>query len=250
MRRLLLVGGMLLAVTLSNGSMAADMPLKAPPAPIPELGWTEFYFGINIGYATGHSSWCTDADAANCLGAHPIDIYAPNMGGITNGGQFGYRWQIPGTPAVVGAEAMFGAATINTSGPATIVPTNTRYMGFNTLASATGQLGFAVGRLLAYGKGGWAEEEIDLDAQNTTTGADLNSWTWVNGWTAGGGLEYKIFTHFSLAFEYDYYQFNPSAISGTNTLGATFACAFCDFGATKIQAVTGRINIKLWPWGP
>jgi opacity protein-like surface antigen len=83
------------------------------------------------------------------------------------------------------------------------------------------------------------------------TGADLSTWQWVNGWTAGAGLEYMLFTHFSIGLEYNYYQFDVSNMSaGPNSLGANIACPFCDFGKTSIQTVSGRINIKLWPYGP
>lgn len=252
MKRLTWVGVLLLAATLSSGSMAADLTVKSPPGPVPAWGWTEFYFGLNIGYANGQTSWCTDANAPNCLTGHPTDIFNEKPSGIVEGGQFGYRYQVPNTPAVIGFEAMLDGLDISTSAAGVPSPAIlTRYTEFNNLASVTGSLGFAVGRLLAYGKGGWAATELSLDADNTTTGADLSTWKWENGWTAGAGLEYQLYTHFSIGVEYNYYQFDVGNISGlTNTLGAVVPCSFCDFGRTSVQTITGRINIKLWPWGP
>jgi outer membrane immunogenic protein len=243
----------MLSAALSNSAMAADL-LKAPPAPIPMWGWTEFYFGISIGYADAQTSWCTDANAANCLTGHPVDIFNQKPSGITNGGEFGYRYQIPNTPAVVGVEAMIGGLSANTTAAGVPSPaTLTRYTQFNNLESVTGQLGFAIGRTLVYGKGGWAATELHLDADNTVTGADLSTYKWVeDGWTAGAGIDYQLFTHFSVGFEYNYYQFNVGNVSGlvSTAGGGPVACSFCDFGRTSVQTFTGHINIKLWPWGP
>jgi outer membrane immunogenic protein len=251
MKRVLVAGIFLLAGTLSSPLMAADMAAKMPePAgPVPTWGWTEFYFGLNIGWAQGTTSWCTEAEGIACPG--PDTFSSGPSADVVEGGQFGYRWQMPNSPLVLGTEIMFDGLDINTTTNGVAVPSTTRYTQFNNLVSATGSLGLTMGRLLAYGKGGWAATELHVDADDAVSGADINSWQWVNGWTAGGGLEYMFFTHFSVGLEYNYYQFNVANMSaGPNTLGATIACPFCDFGKTSVQTVTGRINIKLWPWGP
>jgi outer membrane immunogenic protein len=249
MKRVLLAGMFLLAETLSSPLMAADMPLKAPALPAPVWSWTEFYFGLNIGGAQGTTSWCTEAEGTVCPGP---DLYNAKPSGIVEGGQFGGRWQMPNAPVVLGAEVMFDGLDVSTVAPGVLSPgTQTRYTQFNNLVSATGSLGLAMGRLLAYGKGGWAATELHLDANDGVSGADLSSYDWVNGWTAGAGLEYMLFTHFSIGVEYNYYQFDVGNMgAGPNTLGTNIACPFCDFGRTNVQTITGRINIKLWPWGP
>jgi outer membrane immunogenic protein len=249
MKRVLVAGIFLLAGTLSSPLMAADMAVKAPEGPVPTWGWTEFYFGLNIGAGNATTSWCTEAEGTVCPGP---DTFSAKPTSVVEGGQFGYRWQVPSAPLVLGVEAMFDGFDADTTANGVLSPaTQTRYTEFNNLASATGSVGLAMGRLLAYGKGGWAATELHLDAADNTTGADISTWQWVNGWTAGGGLEYELFTHFSIGLEYNYYQFNVANMSaGPNTLGATIACPFCDFGKTSIQTVSGRINIKLWPWGP
>ena len=230
--------------------MAADMTVKAPEGPVPVWGWTEFYFGLNIGWANSATSWCTEAEGTLCPG--PDTFSSGRLTSVTEGSQFGIRWQMPNTPLVLGVEGMFNGLNVSTSAPGILSPaTQTRYTEFNNLASATGSLGLAMGRLLAYGKGGWAITELHLDADDAVSGADLSTWQWVNGWTAGGGLEYMLFTHFSIGIEYNYYQFNVSNFGAlSNTLGGSVACPFCDFGRTSVQTVTGRINVKLWPWGP
>jgi outer membrane immunogenic protein len=254
MKRVICIGVLLLAALSSGRAMAADMPVKVPTVVVPQWGWTEFYFGVNIGYAQGKTSWCTDAEFVNCGTAAPTDIYSATSDGLVEGGQFGYRWQIPNTFVVVGFEAMLDGLTISSSkngvpSPATL----TRYTSFNNLGSATGQFGFAMDRLLAYGKGGIAMTELNLDAQNIATGVDLSTtgWKWVEGWTAGVGLEYMLYTHLSIGVEYDYYQFDVGNINGlTNTAGVVIGCAFCNFGRTSVQTIVGRLDVKLWPWGP
>jgi outer membrane immunogenic protein len=249
MKRVLVAGIFLLAGTLSSPLMAADMPVKAPEAPVPMWGWTEFYFGLNIGWGNTTTSWCTEAEGVACPGLDPFSGHSTS---VVEGGQFGMRWQMPNSPLVLGTEIMFDGFNPNATANGVLSPTTqTRYTAFNNLSSATGSVGLAMGRLLAYGKGGWAITELHLDADDAVSGADLSTWQWVNGWTAGAGLEYMLFTHFSIGLEYNYYQFNPGNIGPMpNTLGVNVACPFCDFGKTNIQTVSGRINIKLWPWGP
>jgi outer membrane immunogenic protein len=241
-----------IAATLATPVLAADMPMpvKAPEAPI-VWSWTEFYFGVHIGYADANTSWCTDAFAVNCA-AGQGDRISQNPYGYAVGGQFGYRWQATNN-IVLGAEYMLDGTQINITSPSHLDPNGTRYSSFNNLESATGQLGFAFDRTLIYGKAGWALTSVNFDAADTVTGADLSNpqWKWVQGWTAGAGLEYMLWTHVSIGVDYNYYQFNISNFTNlvANT-GTTVGCSFCNFGKTNVQTVLARINVKLWPWGP
>jgi len=249
MRRLLLAGALLLAA--SNHSMAADLPLKAP-GPVPVWGWTEVYFGVNIGEAYGRTSWCTDASIANCAtpGVTPTDVVSLSPEGAIVGGQFGYRWQAT-EYLVLGAEAFFDGLAINKTVPS-LFAGEALNTSFNSIGSVTGQLGFApTNRFLIYGKGGWATTDLHLDASNGIAGTDLSTFKWLQGWTAGAGLEYMLWTHLSIGIEYNYYQFSVGNITGlVDTTGVVRACSFCDFGRTNIQTVLGKVNIKLCPWGP
>ena len=59
------------ALMLATGSaFAADMPLKAPVAPLPVVipyNWTGFYVGINVGYSWGRRDNDGLASEANGL---------------------------------------------------------------------------------------------------------------------------------------------------------------------------------------
>ncbi len=243
-----LVGVSAIAALLAAPAQAADMPMpvKASAPPI-VWNWTEYYFGVHIGYAQGGTSWCTTLVTAAC-GA---DTISQNPYGYAIGGQFGGRWQI--NNFVIGAEYQLDGLAINQTSPSRADPNGTRYSAFNNLQSLTGQAGIALDRTLLYGKGGWALTRVNFDAQNTVTGLDVSTpqWKWVDGWTAGAGLEYLLWTHVSIGVEYDYYRFNIG--NYTNLLsnaGGVVGCAFCNFGRSDVQTITARLNVKLWPWGP
>jgi outer membrane immunogenic protein len=243
-----LIGVSAIAASLASSAQAADMamPVKAPAPPI-VWNWTEFYFGVHIGYAEGDTSWCTALVVANCADRTSQEPY-----GYSIGGQFGYRYQI--NNFVIGAEYLLDGLALNQTSPANpaIDPGGTRYSAFNNIQSLTGQAGLAFDRTLFYGKGGWALTRVNYDAINGA-GVDLSTpqWKFVDGWTVGAGLEYLLWTHVSIGVEYDYYRFNIGNYTGLLTnAGAVVGCAFCNFGRSDVQTITARLNVKLWPWGP
>src|ERR1043166_790855 len=78
---------------LTGPGVAADMPLKAPPAVVPLWTWTGFYAGVNVGYSWGRSDTTvtvTDATTGALLavGSSRFDLTGP-----IGGGQIGYNWQ-------------------------------------------------------------------------------------------------------------------------------------------------------------
>jgi outer membrane immunogenic protein len=105
----------------SGLAFAADMAVKAPPAPAPAPAplptWTGFYVGGNIG--AGFGTFKTDFNiapvtATGSLGPLTATFTTPGFagrdevypGGFIGGGQIGYNWQL--SPIwVVGLEADF-----------------------------------------------------------------------------------------------------------------------------------------------
>src|SRR5690242_4909512 len=97
MNRFLLAAAIL---AFTGSAYAADMPLKAPPAPPPPPSWTGFYIGIN-----GGGGWGTVDPQARDIG--PDGFFAPaNVGAVQAGasrhfdtsgglagGQIGYIYQ-------------------------------------------------------------------------------------------------------------------------------------------------------------
>jgi outer membrane immunogenic protein len=99
---------------IGTSAFAADMPVKAPPAPppAPVYNWNGFYAGVNVGASFGRAK--TDFNGApvtvfdhgtafaNTPGFSDSQITAPS--GIIGGAQIGYNWQF--SPIwVVGLEA-------------------------------------------------------------------------------------------------------------------------------------------------
>jgi len=243
----LAISALLIASPLSTAS-AADMAVRSPaPVPAPVFSWTGLYIGGNLGGAWSRSSWCTDATVTTCAtpGVVPIDNISESSSGITGGAQFGFRWQMANN-FVLGLEGMFDYLNLKNNSADPLFAGRTRSTSFTDLESVTGQLGYAIGRGLVYGKGGWAATTIGLDANNTNPGGfDLNTSQWTTGWTAGGGLEYMVLENVSLGVEYDYYRFNVSSFSGLlNTGGVVIPCSFCNFGNTSIQTLSARVNFK------
>src|SRR5687768_7315434 len=112
-----LLSGVAFLMCLAAPSMAADMPLKAPPATAiaAVYNWTGFYLGGHVGYGWGRST-LNDVDNF-CLGIsncpNPPDRY--NFDGIVGGVQAGYNWQTGNL--VFGVEADFSFSGIDEKTP-------------------------------------------------------------------------------------------------------------------------------------
>lgn len=227
-----------LAATLGmiSAASAADLPSRkaAPPVYVPPvMTWNGFYVGANVG-----GSW-KEGQTRSALLPLEAPVYSSNgalvatgtgvvsnntegSAGITGGLQAGYNWQV--SPMfVVGAETDFQGTSLGSGGNGNSAA---RALSLNTVGfgdtvwvgtSAANQLqwfGTVRGRagvaimpqLLVYGTGGFAYGQVQrvngLTAQNAVQ----------TGWTAGGGLEYKLNSNWSVKGEYLYTQ-----LSGNNT---------------------------------
>jgi len=241
---------MVAAVAPLNSADAADMAVKAPttfgPAPVPL--WDGLYIGANVGDARSSTSWCTDATVlTGCGGGAPTDQVSMKASGLVAGGQVGYRFVLGNF--VIGPEAMLDGlqihSTIGDANPG-IGAGRTRTTTFSGIQSVTGDAGFAFDRFLAYGKGGWALTHVSYDANSVVDG-DLKANQYVQGWTAGGGLEYTLPAGgWSIGVEYDYYRFNPgNQINLANNNGG-LPCGFCNFGGqTNVQTILARLNLRI-----
>jgi outer membrane immunogenic protein len=243
MKRLLLAGVALAAVSVGAPAMAADLPAYEEPIIVPIYDWTGFYVGVNGGY-----SWGKSATGFNLAGFPPFSGNL-NMGGGLLGGQAGYNWQV-NRNFVFGFEADFQGArqdgTLNdTAGPfcttaAGIITTTTCTSGSASLeqtlrwfGTARLRLGvLATSHLMFYATGGVAygeiENSVSISTNTTTTlsfmgvpiGATATSpiaAATVNteraGWVVGGGTEYVLSGPWTAKVEYlfvDYGSFSNS----------------------------------------
>lgn len=175
----------LIALCVSATARAADLPVKAPPAPLPLYNWSGFYLGANLGGA-----WTSGS----------LNIPGNNLyGGLTEfigGVQAGYNFQAG--HLLFGVEGDFDGATFGH--PALPTPT-LGSVSQNWIATVAGRIGLVEDNWLLYGKfgGGWVQSNATLNFAGVTwQGSNTSS-----GWLAGVGIEYGFKPHWTLKLEYD-----------------------------------------------
>jgi outer membrane immunogenic protein len=151
---------------------------------------------------------------------------------MIGGGVLGYNAQAG--VFVYGLEVDLGELDASVSG--------TRTSGGNTLAvksnrgfygDITGRAGVTLGNALLYGKGGFAFFTGNVHVNITPANIDQDSGPFT-GWTAGGGLEYKISHALSVKAEYQYFD-----LSNTN-----FSCCIAS-AAGKIDDLITAHTLKV-----
>jgi outer membrane immunogenic protein len=199
----LLIAGAALAALIGTPALAADMALKAPPAPIaPMYSWAGFYLGVE-----GGGGWAKSRQT-DTFGVTSGDY---NQSGGLAGGTIGYNWQV--NNFVFGGEADMSWAHINGStSPVTCAApscfTNMRWL--NTDRARLGVLVGAQNQFLLYVTGGLAGAEIKSGQASCVTppGAiaicgTKTEWAGVGG----AGVEAMIAPHWSAKVEYLYTNF-------------------------------------------
>lgn len=188
-QNILALAGLLIGVVAASVASAADMAVKARPAPLPEVwSWSGFYIGGNVGGAWSDNSrdyampFTTPGNIfVNCgapagvalpvlVGANPYDLSTgcSRPSSAIAGGQIGYNWQA-GT-WVYGLEAdgawqrliehsytRFGTNTA-AGAPIGSVATDTTYFRSEQgpIGTFRGRVGYAPGNWLLYATGGLA----------------------------------------------------------------------------------------------
>jgi outer membrane immunogenic protein len=187
-----------------------DVPYVAAPT------WTGFYVGANVGGAWANLKETLGADITGQ--GFSWDNYGT---GVIGGGQVGYNYQ---TGAFVfGLEADFGG--IGLSHSHLLVPDSRFSSRDNSgfYADVTGRLGYAAGPALFYAKGGWAYFDGEVSYRDSAVPANNGTHTGVDGWTVGGGIEYKLSPAWGLKGEYQYFDFGATDLkpfNGTGTVSA------------------------------
>ena len=186
MSKTIRTGVSLAALMMAAGAaQAADLPrtYKAPAYVAPSFAnWTGFYAGLNAGYGFGKSDWDVPAVSPEPKGF---------VGGVTLGYNFQtgmWLWGIEGDAAYsdMKGDETCGAGTCETK---------------NTwLGTARARLGYAGwNNWLPYVTGGAAV----ADTMAARAGGASANKTKV-GWTAGAGVEYAMWSNWSVKLEYLY----------------------------------------------
>jgi len=201
-----------IAVALTAGASAADLPYRAPaaaPAYVAAPTWTGLYVGANVGYSAGRSPI---SSTTTLVGVPPTVFLAgtsdTSVNGAIGGGQIGYNWQF-NPNWLLGIEGDFdwtgqrGSVTT-----LDFLQTSTAEAKLDWLATIRGRFGYITGNSLWYVTGGWADGRREL---NTTyafgTPAIFAGSSSVkstkSGWTVGGGVETKLWnSNWSAKLEY------------------------------------------------
>ncbi len=240
------------ALALTQVASAADLPRKAPAyiPPPPPFTWTGCYVGVNAGWGHVKHDLSTFAPpfppndindtartAINNAGAATLD-----KDGFTGGGQVGCNWQPGWASLVLGIEGDFNGIDGDTSRNTGnyVEPVSGRTVrsiddiGMNWFATIRGRLGWAFDRVLVYGTGGVAFANVDISKRfawdfadgcpvvsglnECHVGGDNSTRT---GWTAGGGVEWAFYDHWSAKAEYLYADLGDVTYTTTN-IGAFF----------------------------
>src|SRR5688572_214558 len=149
-----------LGVLAAGSAAAADMPMKAVPAPYvqPFYNWNGFYIGGHLGWVKSESSWTTDVFPGVSVGT--------SKDGILGGGQIGYNWQF--NNFVLGIEGQMSGSDLGASRTVTNgFDSLTLSADVNWIASLTGKFGFTANNWLFYMKGGAAWIDVGADATLT-----------------------------------------------------------------------------------
>ncbi len=196
-----------------------DGGYKEPPGPVPLpiALWSGFYIGPSFGW-----SWSRIRAANNALiitNNGTVPFSHPGTNGMIGGGQIGYNVQA--SNFVYGIELDFGGLDIGASATKTDPNNPARVLTVRSSAGfygdITGRAGLTVGNALLYLKGGFAYFTGNVQVTDLYDGIVQDTGIFT-GWTAGGGIEYKLTRTLSLKGEYLYFGLDSSNFSCCVTL--------------------------------
>jgi outer membrane immunogenic protein len=209
MKRLVLAGALLLVI--SGLTQAADMPLKALPAPPAAFTWTGIYGGGYIG-----GMW---AKTDNDFVSPPPASWQQSASVVIAGGIIGIQYQWGNL--VLGAEGNAGKALSNGLGTASCNPAASCIGGTTITAtspsaifSVGGRAGWAFGYWLPYVSGGYANAATFVQAIQSPATTEVGR-TSPDGAYIGGGLDYAVWG-LVVGLEYRHYDFQTQRVEPFN----------------------------------
>jgi outer membrane immunogenic protein len=174
-------------IAASAADLGPAPSYKAPAYVAPSYAtWSGFYVGVNAGYGFGK------ADAAAGGNADPKGFLA--------GGTIGYNLQTGVWVWGIEGDIDYSAMKDDSGGADVKVP---------WFATARGRIGYAGwGNLMPYITGGAAFANLKVDAAGVSDNATRV------GWTAGAGLEYAMWSNWSVKVEYLYADLGTYSLTG------------------------------------
>jgi outer membrane immunogenic protein len=218
-----LFAGAVVAALFSVGSAsAADLPSRksAPATPFvqaPAFTWTGLYAGLNAGYAFGQFN-------DNNIAGHRFR----KADGFVGGGQIGYNYQINQIVLGIEADAQLSQFDAKAS-PITGGGYGKGEVGY--FGTVRGRLGYAMGRTMIYGTGGWAYGQAKV---STVPGVAINALASdknnLSGYALGAGIEHALTNNITVRGEYMYVDLDKKSYFLPNTKVGT------DFSVVRLGA--------------
>jgi outer membrane immunogenic protein len=253
----LILGASLLAFAFSGSAIAADLPIKAAPAPVQEavFTWTGFYIGGHVGWGWARTkNKILEADNNFFPQNH---VLRNDVDGFLGGGQIGFNYQTGQFVFGVEVDGTWSDIGGRNGTPAVLLANrlSDNEGSVHAIVLATGRLGLAYGNALFYVKGGGAWARFDNvnfsrnTANNTilqvTSGNENRS-----GWTIGGGLEYAFSGNWSVKGEYNFVDFGNERVTrtGLNYGTGEHVTRFREHDTT-VQMVKFGINYRFFGGG-
>ena len=213
MKNISLVWLAVAAMTGIASASAADLgyPAKVPqPARTPTFNWTGCHIGAHAGEGSGHTRMRDPVPNGDIDATMTGQTANTDMAGGFFGGQVGCDYQLNGN-WVAGVEA--SASGSNITG------TNQDQFNFNwtlraqtdRFGAVTGRVGWAVDRVLLYGRGGVAFAHNKFEIENANINLGQPSMGRV-GWTLGAGVEWAFAPTWSVFLEANHYQFGEKDV--------------------------------------
>lgn len=240
------------ALAAVAGCAAFSVSAFAEPT-VSANSWTGLYLGGHIGYGSGGADWQN-------TNVNPYSALAPNSpitnagqsfspDGVVAGVQVGANYQI--NQIVAGVEVSYSGTKLDQSAGITpganVSPTAVLETDIRDLVLVTARLGYTpANSWLVYVKGGYAGANLNIKGTDFGgAGFNFENKGWSNGWTLGGGAEFKLSNRISLAIEYDHIELGSTTITG-NIANLPQFPDIVKVSAT-VEEVTARLNIKLTP---
>jgi len=210
------------------GSAVGPAPVAAMPvkSPVPAWSWTGFYVGGNGGYGVGSDPFSQLVTVAGTPGFSTFaKANVAPVGGLL-GGQAGYNWQAGAVVLGVEADAQWADLDGQSCGiscpgffGAAFYPTVSQRLDW--FATARGRVGFANDGYLFYVTGGGAFGGVtETDALPLLPAAASFSRN-RSGWTAGGGIEARLWGRWSGKLEYLHVDLGSTTNAFTFAAGPT-----------------------------
>jgi opacity protein-like surface antigen len=180
---------------------AADIPypVKSPPPTNVPDSWTGFYLGGQVGYGMDSVGW-RNLGASTTFS--PLNSITHDRGnGVIGGGQLGYNFQY--NRIVLGIEGSLSAGSFDRSFTSPYFPATDVWSSKTSwLGTVTGRIGYGFDNWLPYVKGGFAAGNVETTIQNNALGVTSQGSAVHYGWTAGGGVEFKVTRKVTLGLEF------------------------------------------------